>query len=87
MTTFYSGNKPAEEERCVVSIDDNHILVSCYGETVEYKGSSYAEGHYKLEGSGFKAQASLHVSQDKNTLEGSWSEEGSHGMWSIDLEV
>jgi len=87
MTTFYFGNKAAEEERCVVSINDRQILVACYGETVEYKGSSFADGHYELEGSGFKARASLHMTRDKSTLEGSWYEEGNRGMWSIDLEV
>jgi hypothetical protein len=72
---------------CTVKFDENKILVEYKedGEFVQYKGKGDGNGHYKLKGEGFPARATLHQFPDDDHLEGSWFQEGSSGMWKVQI--
>lgn len=71
---------------CQVRIGDNEIVVSYDDDgLVTYSGAEVEPGHWRLEARGVKGRATLHRFRDAETLEGSWTEDGYGGMWSIEL--
>ncbi|MDP1613195.1 MAG: hypothetical protein Q8M11_19230 [Sulfuritalea sp.] len=86
-TLYYSNETASERHPCVVKIDDTTILVEYEDEgSVQYRGRNNGDGHFELQTPDLRGTATLHMCQDGTTLEGSWIEDGTRGMWRIDLE-
>ena len=87
MTTLYYSSEQSSVSSCVVKLEEDEVLVEYYedGEFYQYKGKSNGEGHFELQAKGFNGRATLHMFKDSRVLEGSWTEEGSKGMWRIEL--
>ncbi len=91
--TYYAdGRPPALRQRDAgeVRIDEREIVVSYEDEygVVIYRGDNDGSGHFNLEfnAPGRNGRASLHrFLPDGNILEGYWIEDGSMGMWRIEL--
>ena len=84
MTTLYHSEDPSENGSRVVKLDKDRILVEYEdGGQVQYEGKGNGEGHFELNGVGFHGRASLHMFPGSSVLEGTWVEEGYHGMWRI----
>jgi hypothetical protein len=92
--TYYAdGRAPTLKERDAgieVRIDENEIAVSYEDNDgiVIYHGNNDGSGHFTLEfnAPGRNGRASLHrFLPDGNILEGYWIEDGSMGMWRIEL--
>lgn len=87
MDTFYPVAEADLEDDCIVEISDEKLVVKYMndGELVEYVGMADGPGHYLITGKGFKAKASLHLSEGR-ILEGSWEQDQQYGMWRISLD-
>lgn len=76
-----------------VSINNKKIAVTYMEENSEgssyrvtYEGKEITPGHFELKSlNNFNDRATLHRFKDSKILEGSWFEEGSEGMWKINL--
>jgi hypothetical protein len=78
---------PDETSTYEVSIRGPEIVVSYKqeGRWMNYKGREVASGHYELACPENGGTATLHRSGDSEWLEGFWNEQGSEGMWRIQL--
>lgn len=86
MTTLHYSSEPSSQLDCIVKIEDEEILVGYTdGGFCQYKGKSNGEGHFVLQAAGFNGRATLHMFKESSILEGSWEEDGSRGMWRIEL--
>lgn len=85
---YFLGNEAAESSDCEVRITEKGEIVVSYetddGYTV-YKGQEQGKGHYLLESDEPFGRGSLHRFEGSQILEGYWEEEGSKGMWRIEL--
>lgn len=72
---------------CEVRIADGSITVSYMdgAKFVVYEGSENGAGHFKVRSEAVRGRASLHCFHDDDILEGHWIENGSMGMWRIQL--
>lgn len=83
---WYSAEASAEQEPCIVKIDDQEILVEYEDDgLVQYKGKNNGDGHFELNSPDVEGHASLHMFPNSNVLEGSWVEGKRRGMWRIVL--
>ena len=86
--TYFLGKEAAESSACEVRITEKEKIVVSYetddGYTV-YKGQEQGKGHYLLESDEPSGRGSLHRFDGSQILEGYWEEEGSKGMWRIEL--
>lgn len=86
-TLYYSADVAAENNRCVVKLEGERILVEYESDgcIYQYQGSEMGAGHYHLTCAENGGRASLHGFTDSAFLEGSWVEGGERGMWKIQL--
>ncbi len=86
--TYFLGKEAAESSVCEVRITEKGEIVVSYetddGYTV-YKGQELGKGHYLLESDEPFGRGSLHRFEGSQILEGYWEEDGSKGMWRIEL--
>jgi hypothetical protein len=86
--TYFLGKEAAESSVCEVRITEKGEIVVSYetddGYTV-YKGQEQGKGHYLLESDEPFGRGSLHRFEGSQILEGYWEEDGSKGMWRIEL--
>lgn len=87
-TLYYSGDVASENNRCVVKLDGDRVLVEyeADGQIYQYLGTEAGAGHYQLACAENGGRASLHRFADSVFLEGSWVEGGARGMWRIELD-
>lgn len=86
--TYFLGKEAAESSACEVRITEKGEIVVSYetddGYTI-YKGQEQGKGHYLLESDEPFGRGSLHRFEGSQILEGYWEEDGSKGMWRIEL--
>jgi hypothetical protein len=89
MTTLYYDTDAADENYpCVVKLTDYEIVVEYRGEAkelVQYRGKNDGSGHFELHANVVNGRGTLHMFPGASRLEGSWIEDGTRGMWRVDL--
>lgn len=85
--TFFRTAKESENTPCEVRIGNGKIVVSYRLESGPevWEGGDDGTGHFALKLSNASCRATLHLTSNGETLEGSWFYEGEYGMWRIDL--
>jgi hypothetical protein len=90
MTTAFLGKEEANRWPCEVIIDENRIAVDYTeedGTPTIYEGPNSKTGHFRLRcKSGKNAEATLHLVEGEDILEGYWVESGYEGFWRIELK-
>lgn len=88
METYFADQTVSNKWPCEVRIGNGKIVVSYESDGfVTYEGVDDGTGHFELKNSNnVRDRATLHLTVEKDRLEGSWIEEGQEGMWRIDLE-
>ena len=85
-TVYFSADESSENYDCVVTIENEKILVEYEDEgRVQYFGREIGKGHFSLECPEHSGKASLHMFEGSEILEGSWVESSYRGMWKIKL--
>ena len=75
------------EQPCRVRLREDQLRLEYEdtGGAYAYSGRAISPGHFELKGEGFDGRATLHTFAGSVVLEGAWREEGSYGMWRIQL--
>lgn len=82
---LFTDRRQAWEAEYLVEISDTHIIVTVDDNEV-WRGENHGTGHFRLVMQGeSNSTASLHLAQDSNSLEGSWSCKDDDGMWRIHI--
>ena len=87
--TIYSEEDGQVSFSCQVRIDNGSIAISYTDENkgmVVYEGNEQGSGHFKLRSKNVNGSGTLHQFDGDNILEGWWNEEGSEGMWRIQID-
>jgi hypothetical protein len=95
MRTYYADHRECADSECWVRFSDGGQTLSViYDEQdnaqAEYEGLDGGGGHYTVKCPHYKGFGTLHLSCDPDgeiTLEGWWLQEGSEGMWRIEVEA
>lgn len=89
LTSFYPA-KESDSLPCELVIRRGELVVSYEDDErgpVIYSGPQVSDGTWLLRSAEVRGRATLHHSpMTKGTFEGSWIEEGYHGMWWIELD-
>jgi hypothetical protein len=87
MDTYYNGSGADLNDPCAVRLTHERIYLEYVldGERVVYEGRALSRGHYELTCEEWEGRATLHRIPGSVFLEGSWVEQGVHGMWRIQL--
>jgi hypothetical protein len=90
MTTAFLDERVAIRDFCEVIIDENRIVVDYTeedGTPTIYEGPNSKTGHFRLRCKSDKnAEATLHLVEGEDILEGYWVESGYEGFWRIGLK-
>lgn len=82
---FHSKKKKSEHETYKVEINDTQIIVTVDEEEI-WCGINDGTGHFNLTiDNDPDCQASLHIDENQENLEGKWRIGNEHGMWVIEL--
>jgi len=85
---YYANDRPdLKDSGYEVRITGDELVISYEGEVgwVNYTGKDLGGGHFELASPEVNGRAMLHRVADSAILEGSWSEDGEHGMWRVHL--
>ena len=87
METFFPDDRPSWREPCEVRIAGGQITVSHRDPDlgpVTLRGEEAGKGHYRLHAAN-GARLTLHRFAGSERLEGSWTDRGFRGTWTITL--
>ena len=86
-TTIYSDQRCAIEEICEVNLDGDRMVVDC--RSVEegwlWEGVDEGSGQYRFWCRKTQGEGTLNRGASGIIFEGSWSESGRYGMWTVTL--
>ena len=95
MRTYYADHREFEDSNCLVRFSDGGQTLSVIytdqnNAQAKYTGPDSGGGHYTVVCPEYDGRGTLHLSCDLDgeiTLEGWWLQEGSEGMWRIEVEA
>lgn len=85
ITYFYYSDDAGDDTECDVRIEGKRIVLDLPGDRLVYSGTEIGSGHYKLECKTNGGRGTLHRIPDDDILEGYWYEDGTLGMWRLQL--